>query len=73
MDFVENLNVFYEYVIFISLLVLHILYCYDLFHNLFSPGLNFGSVDFIVPACVYEGCPEGIQPFLISRELVMWP
>jgi hypothetical protein len=22
---------------------------------------------------VYEGCPESIQPFWISRELVMWP
>ena len=22
---------------------------------------------------MYEGCPEGIQPFWISRELVTWP
>lgn len=63
MDLVENFNAVYEYMKFITLLVLLILYCYDLFLSLLSPGLNFGSVEFTVPAYVYEGCPENVQPF----------
>ena len=50
MDLVENLNAVYEYMIFIILHVLHILYCYDLFLRLLSTGLNFGSIECIVPA-----------------------
>ena len=33
MDLVENFNAVYEYMIFIIVFVLHILFCYDLFHS----------------------------------------